>query len=1290
MAVGDEGRRSARISGSKGKRKVPDTNDDCPVLIVGPKKAKAERAPDFIEGEEPESESLEILEEDPLDYTADPNTLPVRTLEGFYFYDALNSLKLVSLDEVGADNRDVCAVGKVKAIREWVDEFAADDESEAGEVGSEDGTNDAAEMDQVVRLSSIFYWEISHTPCGSSNIFVRTTYAWYKLLYPHPDYARFYVNILKRTRLANIVVNCMVKRPNLTYEEFLRELPTISGQCEMFPNAPPIRLRPSDFVRYIPYIKEEVQSYVEANDAFELLAVPLFEKLMGTPDGDFGLPERQRPHRTVRKATSSNEDKTTPPVFTPTISKLASGFIHYSSALEGSEEPARHDEREREKLHEALLNDLKFGRPTKQTIIMKELLTSLDGKGIYAAAKVGSVTIQAGDFIIVADPIACSNRVIRVCHLFQGEDGTGQALGRAFLTGRDTLMGELATDNELFLTDIIQAYPLTRFVGGCEVAHATSGQDESEFAGRFFFRYLYEIETGGYVDARPAINKGWAKRWCPVGLTQPQAKGDVVKARTFTYHKYDFVYVIPTTKDTPYEIAQILPPTDKRAKTWFTTTAEGDVLVRLRYYRRVEVDGVALGTKHGPKKYVPDSRHLYRTNKFSMLDVNRLEGICYVNHRDAVADLEAYCRQNDCFYVVDAELEGEMGDCHPPLVPLPKAEPVVCRVSEDQRLKELKRVEATCANHKPLRALDIFSGCGGLSLGMKRSGLVQTKYAIEFNCGAAITYKKNFPGATVYNQCANLLLKRAILRREKQPLTAAKDFMGQPLPDMPQPGDVDLIYCGPPCQGFSGINRFKKANDIKNSLIATTLSYVDFYRPKYFMLENVRGLLSFCLGGNQAGINRVEGGIKMGYVKFIVRCLTHMGYQARIGIQQAGNFGLAQSRRRVIIWGAHLGLKLPDYPQPTHCFMISGSVSLPLPHSTNYIASRRTNNCAPHPAVTIYDAIADLEGFEYRNPCKVYPTDATEARDVGFPRISVAGRPFVGKMQAEYVQPPFSEFQRLMRKGASLCYNHVTRPFNDITIERICRIQMAPGSDHSSLPEKLKPWCLSHKDSAAGRHNGWKGLFGRLDYKGHFLTALTDIQPMGKQGTVLHPSQRRVLTVRECARAQGFPDSFIFLSYAPDDTKDMHRQVGNAVPPPLATALSHQLVLALAANLHPEVDLSDRAGTSNLEEAFMQALDTRLATLAISRPPGAHQQPKRLGKPGADPSRAPPDRPRRPTKGLRELSDASEDDLYVPRPTRSRGAPKAAGSHPEVEGRKSAVVVAIPSSRYRYLKPSRG
>ncbi|KFM81898.1 DNA (cytosine-5)-methyltransferase PliMCI, partial [Stegodyphus mimosarum] len=91
----------------------------------------------------------------------------------------------------------------------------------------------------------------------------------------------------------------------------------------------------------------------------------------------------------------------------------------------------------------------------------------------------------------------------------------------------------------------------------------------------------------------------------------------------------------------------------------------------------------------------------------------------------------------------------------------------------------------------------------------------------------------------------------------------------------------------------------------------------------------------------------------------------------------------------------------------------------------------------------------------------------------------------------------------------------------------------------------LIPWCLPH---TGNRHNNWAGLYGRLEWDGFFSTTITNPEPMGKQGRVLHPEQHRLVSVRECARSQGFPDSYRFYG----NILDRHRQVGNAVPPPLA------------------------------------------------------------------------------------------------------------------------------------------
>ncbi|BBN67636.1 methyltransferase 1 [Prunus dulcis] len=91
------------------------------------------------------------------------------------------------------------------------------------------------------------------------------------------------------------------------------------------------------------------------------------------------------------------------------------------------------------------------------------------------------------------------------------------------------------------------------------------------------------------------------------------------------------------------------------------------------------------------------------------------------------------------------------------------------------------------------------------------------------------------------------------------------------------------------------------------------------------------------------------------------------------------------------------------------------------------------------------------------------------------------------------------------------------------------------------------------------RHNQWKGLFGRLDWEGNFPTSITDPQPMGKVGMCFHPDQDKILTVRECARSQGFADSYQFSG----TVLHKHRQIGNAVPPTLAYALGTKLKEAI-------------------------------------------------------------------------------------------------------------------------------
>lgn len=186
----------------------------------------------------------------------------------------------------------------------------------------------------------------------------------------------------------------------------------------------------------------------------------------------------------------------------------------------------------------------------------------------------------------------------------------------------------------------------------------------------------------------------------------------------------------------------------------------------------------------------------------------------------------------------------------------------------------------------------------------------ETLWAIEMWEPAAQAFRLNNPGTTVFTEDCNILLK-LVMSGEKT------NSLGQKLP---QKGDVEMLCGGPPCQGFSGMNRFNSRtySKFKNSLVVSYLrlvrlksstftdtvqqaflfptktlnlalivffnfllllfvssycSYCDYYRPKFFLLENVRNFVSF----------------KNSMVlKLTLRCLVRMGYQCTFGVLQVG------------------------------------------------------------------------------------------------------------------------------------------------------------------------------------------------------------------------------------------------------------------------------------------------------------------------------------------------------------------------------------------------------------------
>lgn len=138
--------------------------------------------------------------------------------------------------------------------------------------------------------------------------------------------------------------------------------------------------------------------------------------------------------------------------------------------------------------------------------------------------------------------------------------------------------------------------------------------------------------------------------------------------------------------------------------------------------------------------------------------------------------------------------------------------------------------------------------------------------------------------------------------------------------------------------------------------------------------------------------------------------------------------------------------------------------------------------------------------------------------------------------------------------GANIA-NHVAIAHSDLNILRFSYIPRGcVAADWRDLPDQLIPWCLTNTSDS---HTDWKECFGRLNWDWRWPTCITT-KPSIFKACVLHPEEDRVYSVREGARAMGFPDTFEFMG----SIRAQYRQNGNAVPPPMAKAIGKEIVIA--------------------------------------------------------------------------------------------------------------------------------
>uniref|UniRef100_A0A914X0L1 DNA (cytosine-5-)-methyltransferase n=1 Tax=Plectus sambesii TaxID=2011161 RepID=A0A914X0L1_9BILA len=479
-----------------------------------------------------------------------------------------------------------------------------------------------------------------------------------------------------------------------------------------------------------------------------------------------------------------------------------------------------------------------------------------------------------------------------------------------------------------------------------------------------------------------------------------------------------------------------------------------------------------------------------------------------------------------------------------------------------------------------LRKFDMFSGAGGMSQGLHAAGLTEASYAVEFIKSHAEVYKRNFPSATVFHTDVNVMFER-MQRGEKC------DASGQ---RYPQRGDVDLICGGPPCQGFSGMNSAKheKASTTKRSLVASFLATIDNLRPRLVLMENVSGMAMTVKTGLKDAEKPLEDE-RAEVLSVVSEALRAIGYQVTVRKLQAALHGVPQDRRRILIMAAAPGEKLPDWPEPTTTCPVNVMKGTADHHTHLKINGklyrgdrpqlRDYPTSAPYRGATVHEAISDIT-TDALVVQVTKPTDpSTSPRNHVIPKSHWLQQARVDNVP-KATELPYADWRLLpnvkyeMKNGQCtdiLKYTHAGIVFSNraklVPGRGVCACQhiqkQCTREERSLQKNTLIPAALPHTGS---RYQQWAGLFGRPYPHGVFQTIVTVPNPFNKQGQVLHPEQNRLLSVRELARGQGFPDTFKFDSdTTPISVNAQYEQVGNAVPPPLALAIGREIVAALTA-----------------------------------------------------------------------------------------------------------------------------
>lgn len=488
-------------------------------------------------------------------------------------------------------------------------------------------------------------------------------------------------------------------------------------------------------------------------------------------------------------------------------------------------------------------------------------------------------------------------------------------------------------------------------------------------------------------------------------------------------------------------------------------------------------------------------------------------------------------------------------------------------MSDDHIAWKLHRL----ASGQSPRVLDLFSGCGGISLGFEAAGF-QIAAAVEFDAEAARSHGLNFhSGESAHSQPIDITE------------TSPKDLVGRlHLGNVQR--SIDVIVGGPPCQAFARVGRPKLReidehpqafmHDPRARLYKEYLGYVDQFRPLAVLMENVPDIL------NHGGQNIAEETCEV---------LTAKGYVCGYTLLNAVYYGVPQMRERMFLvaYRKELGTRVL-FPKPTHWarlpagYEASRSVALKtlngmLGQAHSYVEPPICPSTGLPAAVTAEQAIGDLPAIHARKLL------ASGSLRRGARRFDEAMPYDARRKQSSYAQAmkTWSGHEAPVEGLRDHVIRYLPRDF-----ELFARL--SPGDQYpeahahavSMFEEKLA--LLARQGKKLTKNSAeYRALrdgivppydVGKFPNKWRKMwrdqPARTLMAHLGRDSySHIHYDsvQARAISVREAARLQSFPDGFRFCG----TMNPAFRQIGNAVPPLLAKAIATEIRKKLSAVKEP-------------------------------------------------------------------------------------------------------------------------